>query len=135
MHINEKKFDKNFFSFFQYAKRLFSGLYWYTLNTNQKKIFVFNDKYKPVYQLSAFFLFFNYSVFKHTDIFNYFLKINNKFNLSGVKRFLNYNTNFYKYSFKNYYNYNKFFRSSNLSFLIKRSKDKVIKSSFFCKAL
>ena len=116
MQINEQKFDNNFFILFNYAKRLFSGFYWSCLNTNQKKTFIFNDKYKPIHHLSDFFLFFKYSVFKNTDMFNYFFKLSNKFSLSNIKRFLFYQRNKFKTSFNNFYNINKFFKTGFISY-------------------
>ena len=112
MHFNEQKFDDNFFGLFNYAKRLFSGFYWSCFNTKQKKTFIFNDKLKPIYQLSDYFIFFNYSVFKQTDLFNYLFKINIKFSLSNIKRFMSYQKNGLNRSFNNFYNINKFFRTT-----------------------
>lgn len=88
---------------------MFSGFYWSCFNINQKRTFIFNDKYKSISKISDYFFYFNYSFFKRNDIFNYLYNLKNKFFLSNIKRFLFYQKNKIKISFYNFYNINKFF--------------------------
>lgn len=115
MNFNEQRFDNNFYFYFNYVKRIFSGIYWFCFNTNQKKTFIFNDKFKSIFQLSEFYYFFNYPIFKFTEIFNYFFNLQNKYSLANIKRFLYFQKSGVKRSFNNFYNINKFFQNKYIS--------------------
>jgi hypothetical protein len=72
MKSSEKRFNIGFSSFYNFVKCFLTSSYWSCLDRTNRRIFIFNSKYKSLYGIFNSSKFFNFILLKHTIVNRFF---------------------------------------------------------------
>lgn len=93
-------FNFDFSNFYSFVKRFLTSFYWSFLDRTNKRVFVFNSKFKSLYSIYNSAKFFNSTLLKQAFVNRFFfscMEVRKNFSLS-LRRFLNgskFNHNFF----------------------------------------